>query len=78
MTPTKHTDPEGQACLKEHVEEQETQNIGEKHFESMIKAFWVEDKRDCFNLNGENPAAWILERLSLNKRSRWLHSSGLL
>lgn len=77
MTPTKDTDPGRQACLNEHVKEQETQNIGEKHFESIIKAFWVEDKRDCFNLNGENPAARILERLSLNKRSCWLHSSGL-
>lgn len=64
MTPTKHTESGRQACLKEHAE---TQNMGEKHFESTIKAFWVEDKCDCFNLNSENPVVRILERLSLNK-----------
>lgn len=66
MTLTKHTEPGRQTGSKEHFEEQETQNISEKTFEYTIKAFWAEDKCDRFNLNSENPAARILERLSLN------------
>lgn len=40
MTLTKHTEPGRQACLKEHLEERETQNKSETHIEHMIKGFW--------------------------------------
>lgn len=63
--------------LKEHLEKQESQTISVMNFGYVKEAFWVKNKRDCFNLNSENPAGRILERLSLNKRSCWVHTSGL-
>lgn len=60
MTLAKHTEPGKQACLKEHSDKV-------WNSEDEIKAFWVTDKLDCFNLSSEDPAARILERLSLNK-----------